>query len=109
MKRFVIFLLLVAAWAPRSFASGPSTSQATANKQLLRFEESLDSMGTTFTVVAYGSDRFRLQAAVESSLDEAKRLEELLSNYRPESEWSRMNRSAASGPVQVSKELFDLL
>lgn len=108
MKRFVIFLLLAATW-PSTFASGPSTAQAAGNKQLLRFEESLDSMGTTFTVVVYGADRFRLQAAVESSLDEAKRLEELLSNYRPASEWSQMNRSAAQGPVRISKELFDLL
>ena len=109
MKRFVIFLLLAAAWLPRSPASGPTEAQAAGNKQLLRFEESLDSMGTTFTVVVYGTDRFQLQSIVESSLDEAKRLEELLSNYRPDSEWSRMNRSAASGPVRVSKELFDLL
>jgi len=109
MKRFVIFLLLAAAWMPPSPVSGLAAGQAAANKQVLRFEESLDSMGTTFTVVAYGTDRFRLQAIVESSLEEAKRLEEMLSNYRPESEWSRMNRSAVSGPVQVSKELFDLL
>jgi thiamine biosynthesis lipoprotein len=46
---------------------------------------------------------------VEASLEEARRLEELLSNYRPESEWSRMNRAAADNPVRVSKELFDLL
>jgi thiamine biosynthesis lipoprotein len=33
----------------------------------------------------------------------------MMSNYRPGSEWSRMNRDAASGPVRVSEELFGLL
>jgi thiamine biosynthesis lipoprotein len=106
-KRFVIFLLL-AVMLPIVPAAAPDT-QAAVNKGLLRFEESIDAMGTTITVVVYGQDRFKLQAAVESSLEEAKRLEELLSNYRPDSEWSRVNRSAASGPVPVSEELFNLL
>ncbi|MBC8164848.1 MAG: FAD:protein FMN transferase [Bryobacteraceae bacterium] len=66
-------------------------------------------MGTSITVVAYGQDRFRLQSAVTAALDEARRIDELLSNYRPQSEWSQMNRSAADHPVRVSKELFDLL
>jgi len=33
----------------------------------------------------------------------------LLSNYRPSSEWSMVNRTAASRPVKVSAELFALL
>jgi thiamine biosynthesis lipoprotein len=50
-----------------------------------------------------------LQSAVESALEEARRLDQLLSNYRPESEWSRVNRAAAEHPVPVSQELFNLL
>lgn len=75
----------------------------------MRLERSLDAMGTTYTIAAYGTDRFALDSAVESAFEEAARLDELLSNYRPESEWSRVNRDAARGPVQVSQELFDLL
>ena len=33
----------------------------------------------------------------------------MLSNYKPESEWSEVNRLAAEHPVKVSPELFDLL
>jgi thiamine biosynthesis lipoprotein len=33
----------------------------------------------------------------------------LLSNYTPDSEWSRINRDAAAHPVRVSPELFTLL
>ena len=66
-------------------------------------------MGTTYTVVLYGEDQFRLDAAIDEAFDEARRLDVLLSNYRPESEWSKVNREAATQPVQVSAELFDLL
>ena len=92
MKSFVIFLIL-AVCAPAA----------------LRFEGSLDAMGTTFSVVAYGKDRFKMQAAVELAFDEVRRLDQLLSNYRPESEWSGVNRQAAERPSKVSVELFDLL
>ena len=66
-------------------------------------------MGSTFTVVAYGEDRNALQSAIDLSFEEIKRLDELLSNYKPLSEWSKINREAASHPVRVSAELFRLL
>lgn len=109
MKRFVITLLWAAIALKVLPAPASSSHPSEENKALLRFEESLDAMGTTFTVVAYGEDRFKLQAAAEASLDEVRRLEEMMSNYRPDSEWSRMNRDAASHPVRVSGELFHLL
>lgn len=75
----------------------------------LRLEESLDAMGTTYSVVLYGTDRYKMMATVESIFEEVKRIDGMLSNYRPESELSEVNRKAAEGPVAVSKEFFDLL
>jgi len=66
-------------------------------------------MGGVFTVSAYGRDRVQLEASVNEALEEARRLDALLSNYKPTSEWSMVNREASKGPVRVSKELFDLL
>ena len=66
-------------------------------------------MGTTFSVVAYGTDSAQLEASAQAAMDEAHRLDRLLSNYLPDSEWSRVNREAAERPVAVSAELFDLL
>jgi thiamine biosynthesis lipoprotein len=66
-------------------------------------------MGTTFSVVLHGPDRTKLEAAAKSALDEAHRLDRLLSNYLPASELSRVNREAAQGPVAVSRELFQFL
>jgi thiamine biosynthesis lipoprotein len=76
---------------------------------LLRYESSVDAMGSTFSVAAYGPDRDSLAAAVEQALEEARRLDHLLSNYRPDSEWSQVNRFAGQREFTVSQELFDLL
>lgn len=72
-------------------------------------EKSADAMGATFTVALYGTDRASMEAAADAGLAEAQRLDALLSNYRPESEWSQVNRTAATRPVKVSAELFHLL
>ena len=50
-----------------------------------------------------------MEAAVEAAFDEVQRLDDLLSNYKPDSEWSEVNRDAAERPVRVSAELFQLL
>ncbi len=76
---------------------------------LLRLEASADAMGSTYSVVLYDEDRNKMEAAADDAFDEARRLDSLLSNYRAESEWSRVNREASEHPVAVSKELFHLL
>jgi len=76
---------------------------------LQRLEANVDAMGTTYTIVAYGSDGNRLRAAVEDASEEARRLDRLLSNYLPGSEWSQVNSLAAKQAVRVSPELFQLL
>ena len=75
----------------------------------LQMERSTDAMGATFSVVLYGSDRASMNQAMDAAFEEAHRLDALLSNYRPASEWSRINREAAARPVAVSPELFRLL
>src|SRR5580693_6060365 len=77
--------------------------------QLQRLEATVDAMGTTYTVVAYGSDGNRLRAAVDEASEEARRLDRLLSNYLPASEWSQVNSLASKQAVRVSPELFQLL
>lgn len=82
---------------------------ALAEAELLRFEQNLDSMGSVFTIVAYGEDRGRLSAAVDQAFEETRRIDRMLSNYRQDSELSRINREAGQAPVNVSEELFRLL
>jgi thiamine biosynthesis lipoprotein len=77
--------------------------------QLEKLERSTDAMGTTFSIVLYGPDRASMNAAADAAFEEVHHLDALLSNYQPASEWSRVNREAATQPVEISPELFDLL
>ncbi len=52
-------------------------------------------MGTTYSIVAYGEDRFKLRAAVEQAHEEDPAGPRMLSNYRPDSELSQVNRFGA--------------
>ena len=66
-------------------------------------------MGTQFTIVAYGADaRFLAQVANEA-FEEIDSLDAQMSNYKAESELSRINREAARGTVLVEPRLFQLL
>ena len=101
MKCAVLTLLIGQVLMPYAgFAQGALTQRVEAN---------IDAMGSTYSVVVYGSDEARLRAAVEDASEEARRLDHLLSNYLPASEWSQVNREASTKPVRVSTELFQLL
>ncbi len=66
-------------------------------------------MGSAYSVVVYGEDRTRMEEAVDAAFEEVHRLDEMLSNYKPASELSEINRKAAEQPVPVTQEMFDLL
>jgi FAD:protein FMN transferase len=82
---------------------------AVAQQPLLRLEKSGEAMGSTYTVELYGTDRVKMEEAADAAFDEVRRLDDLLSNYKPDSEWSQVNRHAAEKPMKISPELFQLL
>jgi thiamine biosynthesis lipoprotein len=84
-------------------------ASAALAQSVLRLEKSANAMGTVYSIVLYGTDREKMEAAADAALDEASRLDALLSNYQQGSEWSQVNRGASSKPVKVSPELFQLL
>lgn len=83
--------------------------EASPHGQLIRYENSHQSMGTEFTVAVYGRDADFLAEAVEQVFREIDRLDQQMSNYKAESELSEINREAASQDVLVEPNLFALL
>ncbi len=77
--------------------------------EMLRLESSAEAMGSTYALVIYDEDRNRMETAADMAFDEVRRLDGLLSNYKPDSAWSQVNRYAAERPVEVPEELFNLL
>jgi FAD:protein FMN transferase len=92
-------------WAVTLLAQPPAASAP----ELLRYEQSADAMGSTFSIAVYGHDRTQLENAVQAAFDEVRRIDEMLSNYKPQSELSGVNRDAALRPVKLSPEFFQLL
>jgi len=88
------------------FASIPSLC---AEDAPVRYEASHDSMGTLFTIVAYGRDARFLAEVVNQAFDEIDSLDAQMSNYKPASELSRINRDAAREAVLVEPKLFQLI
>jgi thiamine biosynthesis lipoprotein len=107
VKHIVLALFLAAACTGHGPA-GPA-ARAETNPPLLRLETNIDAMGSTFTVILYGEDENQMRSASEEAADEARRLDHLLSNYLPASEWSEINREASNRPVKISPEDFDLI
>jgi FAD:protein FMN transferase len=66
-------------------------------------------MGTRVYVQLWAEDPVKGDAAIEAVMAEMRRIDELMSHYKPESELSQINERANREPVKVDKELFDLI
>ncbi|MBI1354486.1 MAG: 30S ribosome-binding factor RbfA [Acidobacteria bacterium] len=87
----------------------PAARAKAAEEPLERYEASASVMGSELRIALYGPRRGALASATLAAFEEARRIDRLISNYRPESEWSRLNAEAAAGPVTVSEESVALL
>ena len=76
---------------------------------LERFESSAAIMGSEFRIACYAPTKKLAAGAVTAAFDEVRRVDALLSHYKPESELSLINREAGRGPVRVSTEMAELL
>jgi thiamine biosynthesis lipoprotein len=71
--------------------------------------ETVDLMGTRVSVELWHDDETAGRALVAEVLEEYRRIDRLMSTYKPESEISAVNAQAAAKPVRVSEELFGLI
>ena len=66
-------------------------------------------MGTLVTLTVVARDRSVGDRAMRAGFAEIKRLEQVLSTWRPDSELSRVNTEAGRRPVEVSQETVELV
>ena len=80
-------------------------SNEESEEELELFKKAILSMGTVFEVSVYASDKNRVEKAFNDVLKEVNRLDYLMSNYKEESELSKINKNAASEPTYCDNEL----
>lgn len=66
-------------------------------------------MGTEVRVELWHEDDAAARAAIDAVMDEMRRIDALMSPFKPDSELSRINREAAQRPIVISQEMFDLI
>jgi thiamine biosynthesis lipoprotein len=87
----------------------PATAPATAapGPELHRAERRL--MGTVWAITIAGGDPERAQIAMNAALDAVEKLEGIMSEWRPDSEISAVNRAAGVAKVKVGPDLMTCL
>src|SRR5882762_7657922 len=66
-------------------------------------------MGTRIYVELWHEDPAKGNEAIDAVMAEMRRIDELMSHFKPESQLSQINARAVQEPVQVDPELFDLI
>jgi thiamine biosynthesis lipoprotein len=76
---------------------------------LKRYEFSLPRMGTMFRIEFYTTDDATASKAADAAFARAEELEQIMSNYREDSELQRLARPGASAPMPISSDLYEVL
>jgi thiamine biosynthesis lipoprotein len=66
-------------------------------------------MGTTFRIEMYVASGVAASKAAEAAFARAEDLEQIMSDYRADSELMRLSRQGSAAPFPVSSDLFDVL
>jgi thiamine biosynthesis lipoprotein len=93
-----LFLTLVVV----ALASLPKTD-------LERFEAVEPHMGTLARITVHAPDETAAREAFRAAFDRIGELDRILSDYRPDSELTRLTASAVGTPVAISEDLFTVL
>ena len=66
-------------------------------------------MGTMFRIEMYSASSAQASKAAEAAFARAEELEQIMSDYRADSELMRLSREGATAPFPVSSDLYDVL
>jgi thiamine biosynthesis lipoprotein len=76
---------------------------------LARYEFEEPHMGTRVRLIFYASSPEQAERGRRAGFAVMKEIDDLMSDYKPDSELSRLSRAAGKGPQPVSQPLFDVL
>jgi FAD:protein FMN transferase len=89
---------------------GSIAQSSPPTKTLLRFERTEAQMGVPFRIVVYATDQSAANKALDAAYKRIKELNDIYSDYDPNSELSRLSRSSGQrSSVSVSHELIEIL
>ncbi len=87
-------------------ATGPAKLAPPAERL---YRQERPAMGTSFEIYLYAANETEASELFEVAFDEIERIEAAISNYRPSSELSRINATAAARDIVTDPEVFGLL
>ena len=94
MKKLLILLLL-------------ATQSLSFGQQIFKKKQSL--LGSPFEITVVAKDSVQGNLFSDLAIAEVKRIENLISDWIPTSQISKVNQNAGISPVKVDKEVFDLV
>ncbi len=74
-----------------------------------RFTKVTKLMGSRYDITVVENDSVKAEKEIKIAINEIKRIENIISSWKPNSQTSKINQNAGIKPVRVSKELFDLI
>lgn len=83
------------------------TPSLVANPDIL-LKKRANLMGSVFEISLVGTDSASLEYQIQLVIDEIERIENLISEWRPYTQISEVNRNAGIRPVKVDREVFEL-
>jgi thiamine biosynthesis lipoprotein len=81
---------------------------ATSDPQLLRYTFTSPHMGTLFSITLYATNENSAKAASDAAFHRVAALDEIMSDYRADSELMHLCDQPFGKPVPISQELFDV-
>ena len=96
-------------WLALSLVLGFSASSVCAEDRPAFVHKKKFVMGTVFEIVAYDDSPVRASAAIDEALREIVQLDGIMSNYKPDSALSRLNRTAHFHAETVPPDLYNVI
>ena len=97
-----------AAAAPAAAPASQASPAAEPAEQPL-YKQTRDQMGTVISITVVGAETPTMRQAVEDAFAEVDRLEQLLSEWRPDSEISRINAAAGERTIEVGADTLAVI